>query len=119
MMPCPQERPAQADYRERRSARGHSPANCADRYTSVHHPVADMAVRTAISREVSEGTSQHSDDSHDDVRLNFGNNLATAMFVRKRGRGVVRCSVQFCRVSRLDFVAKRSPLTIGDGRNAW
>src|SRR5262249_46145766 len=49
--------------------------------------------------------------------LNFGNNLAAAMSVRNRGCGVVSYSFQFSRVSGLDFVAKRSSLTIGNGRN--
>ena len=47
--------------------------------------------------------------------LNFGSNLAVAMSVRNRGFGVVGCSFQFSRVSGLDFVAKKSSLTISTG----
>ena len=65
-----------------------------------------------------EGISQNLDDSHDYVRLNFGSNLAAAMSVRNRGCDVVGCRFQFSRVSGLDFVAKKSSLTIGDGRKA-
>jgi hypothetical protein len=63
-----------------------------------------------------KGISQHLGHSHDYVSLNFGSNLAAAMSVCNRGCGVVGCSFQFSRVSGLDFVAKKSTLTIGDGR---
>ena len=65
-----------------------------------------------------KGISQHLDDGHDYVCLNFGSNLAAAMFVRYRGCDVVGCSFQFSRFSGLDFVAKKSTLTIGNGRKA-
>jgi len=65
-----------------------------------------------------KGISQHLDDSHDYVCLNFGSNLAAAMFVRNRGCDVVGCSFQFSRFSGLDFVAKKSSLTVGNGRKA-
>ena len=58
------------------------------------------------------------DHSHDYVCLNFGSNLAAAMSVCNRGCGVVGCSFQFSRVSGLDFVAKKSSLTISNGRKA-
>ena len=50
--------------------------------------------------------------------LNFGSNLAAAMPVCNRGFGVVGCGFQFSRVPGLDFVAKKSSLTISDGRKA-
>src|ERR1700690_455523 len=40
------------------------------------------------------------------------------MSVCNRGCGVVDCSFQFSRVSGLDFVAKKSSLTISNGRKA-
>ena len=69
-----------------------------------------------MSQTCQKGISQHLDDSHDYVRLNFGSNLAAAMFVRNRGSDVVGCSFQFSSSSGLDFVAKKSSLTIGNGR---
>ena len=47
--------------------------------------------------------------------LNFGSNLAAAMSVCNRGCSVVGCSFQFSRVPGLDFVAKKSSLTISNG----
>lgn len=47
--------------------------------------------------------------------LNPGLNLAAAMSADKHGCGVLGRSSQSTRVSCLDFVAKRGPLTIGDG----
>ena len=64
-----------------------------------------------------EGDIQNLDHSHDYVCLNFGSNLPTAMFVRNCGYDVFGCRFEFSRVSGLDFVAKKSSLTIGDGRN--
>jgi hypothetical protein len=58
---------------------------------------------------------QPSERSHDYVCLNFGSNLAVAMSARNHGGSVVGCSFQLSRVSRLDFVAKRSALTISNG----
>ena len=73
----------------------------------------------AISEALGQkGISQHLDDSDDYVCLNFGSNLAAAMFVRNRGYDVVGCSFQFSRFSGLDFVAKKSSVTIGNGRKA-
>ena len=74
--------------------------------------------QTGWSGSCQKGISQHLDDSHDYVCLNFGGNLAAAMFVRNRGCDVVGCSFQFSRFSGLDFVAKKSSLTIGNGRKA-
>jgi hypothetical protein len=65
-----------------------------------------------------KGISQHLDDSHDYVCLNFGSTLAAAVFFSNRGCDVVGCGFQFSRFSGLDFVAKKSPLTIGNGRKA-
>ena len=64
------------------------------------------------------GIFQQLGHSHDYVCLNFGSNLAVAMSVRNRGCGVVGCGFQFSRVSGLDFVAKKSSLTISTGRKA-
>ena len=72
----------------------------------------------ARSEKCRKGISQNLDHSHDYVCLNFGSNLAAAMSVRNRGCDVVGCRFQFSRVSGLDFVAKKSSLTIGDGRKA-
>ena len=55
------------------------------------------------------------DYSHDYVCLNFGGNLAAAMFARNHRCDVVGCSFQFSDFSGLDFVAKNSSLTIGNG----
>src|SRR5271169_5286207 len=63
-------------------------------------------------------TSQYLGHSHDYVCLNFSSNLAVAMSVRNRGFGIVGCSFQFSRVSGLYFVAKKSSLTISNGRKA-
>ncbi len=65
-----------------------------------------------------KGFVQHLDDSHDHVCLNFGGNLAAAMFVGNCGCGVVGGGFQLSGVSGLDFVAQRGSLTIGNGRNA-
>ena len=64
------------------------------------------------------GIFQHLDHSHDYVCLNFGSNLAAAMSVCNHGCGIVGCSFQFSRGSGLDFVAKKSSLTISNGRKA-
>jgi hypothetical protein len=45
------------------------------------------------------------DHSHDNVRLNFGSNLATSVSVRDLGRGVVGCSLQLTCISGFDLVA--------------
>ena len=74
---------------------------------------SDMAL---CPERAPKGKSQYLDDSHDYVCLNFGSNIAAAMFVRNRGCDVVGCSFQFSRFSGLDFVAKKGSLTIGDGR---
>jgi hypothetical protein len=71
-----------------------------------------------LAFECQKGISQYLDDRHDYVCLNFGSNLAAAMFFRNRRCDVVGCSLQFSRFSGLDFVAKNSPLTIGNGRKA-
>ena len=81
-------------------------------------PIATKSIRALNAVPGQKGISQHLDDSHDYVRLNFGSNLAAAMFVRNRGCDVVGCSFQFSRFSGLDFVAKKSSLTIGNGRKA-
>jgi hypothetical protein len=64
------------------------------------------------------GIFRRLDHSHDDVSLNFGSDLAAAMFVCNRGCDVVGCNFQFSRFSGLDFVTKKSSLTIGNGRKA-
>ena len=74
--------------------------------------------RAELFRLAPKGISQHLDHSHDYVCLNFGSNRAAAVSVRNRGCDVVGCKVQFSRVSGLDFVAKKSSLTISDGRKA-
>ena len=74
--------------------------------------------KTAAEVAVRHGTSKHLDHRHDYVCLNFSSNLTVAMSVRNRGRGVVGCSLQFSRVSGLDFIAKRGSLAIGNGRMA-
>jgi hypothetical protein len=79
---------------------------------------ADMVNAAVTVEKCQKGISQHLDDSHDYVCLNFGSNLAAAMFVCNRGGNVVGCSFQFSRFSGIDFVAKKSSLTIGNGRKA-
>src|SRR5579864_3550918 len=80
--------------------------------------VRSAAAPHQVTQRAEKRISQHLDDSHDDVCLNFGSNLAAAMFVRNRGCDVVGCRLQFSRFSGLDFVAKQSSLTIGNGRKA-
>ena len=81
-------------------------------------PPATSAMPLISTERRQNRMSQHLDHRHDYVCLNFGSNLAAAMFVRNRGSDVVRCSFQFSRFSGLDFVAKKSSLTIGNGRKA-
>ena len=86
--------------------------------TSAHPPISDGTLHYPTDETCQKGISQHLGHSHDYVCLNFGSNLAAAMFVRNRGCDVVGCSFQFSRFSGLDFVAKKSSLTLGNGRKA-
>ena len=88
------------------------------RSASVARISGHAGFRTVHLGFAPKGISRHLDDSHDYVCLNFGSDLAAAMFVRNRGCDVVGCSFQFSRFSGLDFVAKKGSLTIGDGRKA-
>jgi hypothetical protein len=56
--------------------------------------------------------SQQLGHSHDYVCLNLGGDLAATMSDGNHGRGVISCRFQFSSVSGLDFVAKKSSLTI-------
>ena len=69
----------------------------------------------AECREAPEWDVRRLDQRRDYVRLYFGGDLTAAMSVSNRGGGVFGCSVQFSRLSRLDFVAKKGSLAISDG----
>src|SRR6185437_6744535 len=62
--------------------------------------------------------SPNSGHSHDYMCLNFGGDLASAMSVFNRGCGVIGRSFQFSRLSCFGLVAKKSSLTISNGRKA-
>ena len=115
----PAERPAQ----HRRA--GQLAAVIADN----HSWQAALLTRRSSSRatrtppiEVSTTQARHSrlksDRGQDYVRLNFGRDLAAAMFVGDRGCDVAGRRFQSFRVSGLDFVAQQSSLAIGNGGNA-
>ena len=63
------------------------------------------SARPAISEKCQKGKSQHLDDSHDYVCLNFGSNLAASVYVRDLGRGVVGCGLKLACISGFDLVA--------------